>query len=881
MSRALLLTNPRSAVAQTIADAIGGHALADPQAPAIVLPDGAILTYAEVQNHLGVIAAELRRAGIGAGKRVATALPHGPELAIAIAGVGCCATVMPLNPSLTADEVDDLFAVQRPDAVVLPDWIDTATRDVAVRHGVCRLDASRSNGGVALTLRTPPLSSLAAARNVTPADAFCVLRTSGTTARSKLVALTHQNLLAMVGSLRGWFGLVPSDRALCGSPLYYAHGVTNVLIPTLTLGGSLACPPRLTGADYLAWFTELGATWYTAGPTMHRAVLDRARQWRGSGFRHSLRFIQSGSAPIPDAIRDGLESFFGVPVLDSYGMSEAGLIAANGVAPEERKRGTVGRSWRGDLAIHIRAKDGTLLPPGEIGEIALQGPAVTPGYVGDSNANRAAFVDGWFLTGDLGHVDSDGFLTIVGRIKELINRGGEKIAPAEVEQALMRHAAVAEAAVFPVPHPRLGEDVAAAVVLRAGATATPLELRQFLRKILSPFMIPRRIHVVTALPKGDTGKVLRRNLTAKFGTGPIESTITTWESSLEIELADIWRRLLDRDDFGRNDEFFELGGDLLLAAQMLIEVERLTGRSLPDDILFETATIRELAKSVIESDTAAGQGLLVELQKGAADRPPFIFVDGDFWGGGYYARKIARLMGPEHPFYQLRSHALQGGSVPSIEEMAADYRSLIASVRPHGPYRLGGHCNGALTAWELARQLVAAGERVELVAMIEPFTANARPGMRRLLGAVRGLLMPLPGDRRWREALLGSIMGLAWRTLGATYALLQGRWIKPDPNVPSRYVRLQKEYWRIIAAYLPPSVAANALCLIAASHGEGGKRLFAGDVWRGVAPHVDVETIPGDHLTCITTHAETLTLRLRDHLAALDGDAALSVAHEP
>jgi acyl-CoA synthetase (AMP-forming)/AMP-acid ligase II/thioesterase domain-containing protein len=885
-----LAVEARPRIARTIAEAIAAHAAAAPQAPAIVLPDRVVLTYAMVQDQFAAIAAELRRAGIGAGDRVAVIVPHGAELAIAMTGIGCCATIMPLNPALTAAEIADLFAVQRPDAVVLADWIDTAAREVAARLGLCRLEASRARGGIALALRTPPLPPAAVPREVAAEDAFCILRTSGTTARSKLVALSHRNLLAMMGSLEGWFGLAPSDRVLCAMPLYYAQGVTNALLPALALGGSLACPAQPAAADYLAWFSELAPTWYSAGPTMHRAVLDAARAWQGGPFRHSLRFIQSASAPLPEAVRDGLQNFFDVPELDSYGMSEAGLIAANGVAPEERKLGTVGRAWRDDLVIRARAADGTLLMPGEIGEIVLRGPAVTPGYVGDADANRAAFADGWFLTGDLGHVDGEGYVTIVGRIKELINRGGEKISPAEVDQALMRHPAVAEAATFPVPHPRLGEDAAAAVVLRAGATASPLELRRFLRDILVPFKIPRRIHLVAALPKGDTGKVLRRKLTASLGTAPAEAPMTAWRSSLEIELADIWRLLLDRRAVGRDDEFFELGGDSLLAAQMLLEVERLTGRSLPADILFETATIRQLAESVVESDAAAGQGLLVTLQEGAAGRTPFIFIDGDFWGGGYYARTIARLMGPEQPFYHLRSHALQGESIPSVEAMAADYRSLIAAVRPHGPYRLGGHCNGALIAWELARQFVASGEPVELVAMIDPITVNARPAIQRLAGAASGLLTLLPGDRGRRDARLTGAMVLAWRVIGLADKLLHERAAAGttggavdafgigarDPHAPRRYLRLQQEYRRVMAAYFPPPVAVNALCLIAASHGRGA--YFAAAPWRPLAPRLDVETVPGEHLTCITTHAEVLTARLLAHLAVLDADGAAPAA---
>jgi acyl-CoA synthetase (AMP-forming)/AMP-acid ligase II/thioesterase domain-containing protein/acyl carrier protein len=868
--------------ARTIAEALHEHATVNPQAPAIVFPNRIILSYGALQEQIAGIGSELERTGVGPGNRVGTVLPDGPEMAIVIAGIACNATAVPLNPNLTPAELDDLFVSQRLEAVVLADWVDTPAREVAVRHGVCRLEATRLESGVGLTLRTAPLIRPAESRAVGPDDAVLVLQTSGTTARPKLVVVTHRNLLAMATRLQSWFALTPSDRVLCVMPLYYAQGLKNALFTPLILGGSLACPSRSADSDFLTWLTELEPTWYSAGPALHRSVLERARQWQRGEFRHSLRFIQSAAAPIPDAVRDGLEHFFGVPVLDSYGLSEAGLVAANATAPDRRKRGTVGRPWRDELA--IRGDDGRMLAAGELGEIVVQGPGVTPGYINDIDASRANFADGWFRTGDLGCIDTDGFLTVVGRIKELINRGGEKIAPAEIDDALLRHPAVAEAAVFPVPHPRLGEDVGAAVVLRPGEVVTSLELRRFLRTCLVPFKIPRRIHIVASLPKSDTGKIRRHELAGVFGAGPVARPPSTWLSSLEIEIAEIWQRLLERKSIGLDDEFFELGGDSLLAMQMLIEVERLIGRKLPDTILFETATIKQLTERVVQSEVVAGRGLLVEVQRGA-DRTPFIFVDGDLFGGGYYTRDIAQLLGPEQPFYNLRSHGLNGDRITAIEQMARDYLPLIAGFQPHGPYRLGGYCNGAIIAWELARQLAAVGERVELVVMIEPITLNARPGMRLVARALNGVLRLVAADPKRREARLGSTMSLVWRAIRMADRFLGEREAEADtragvdalapritkldrPAAGASPRRLHNRYRRAMAGYFPSPVVADVLCLIAQAHDRSA--VFAGHAWCHLTPRLRVAIVPGDHSTCITTHANALACQLHTALTALD-----------
>jgi oxalate---CoA ligase len=865
--------------AQTVAEVIKMHAAASPEAPAIVLPNRAILTYDALQRQIDGIGAELKRAGIDAGSRIAVVLPDGPELAVAIAGVACHSTAVPLNPNLTGAELDDLFESQRLEAVILSDWVDSPAREIAKRRNVCQLEAIRWEGGVRLACRTPALPSLTEGRSVAPDDPAFILRTSGTMARPKLVPVTHRNLLARTARRQDWFALVPGDRVLCAAPLYYALGLESTLFAPLIIGASLACPSRSSEADFLTWLSELEVTWYSAGPTLHRSVLESALARGQVGFRHSLRFISSGGAPLPDAVRDGLEKFFGVPVLSCYGLSETGPVAYNSTDPKRRKRGTVGKPWPGEFA--IRADDGRILVPGEIGEIVVRGPGVTPGYIDDPEANRAVFTDGWFRTGDVGRIDSDGFLIVVGRFKELINRGGEKIAPVEIDEALLRHPAVAEAAAFPVPHPRLGEDAVAAVVLRGEEIVTSLELRRFLLTTLAPFKIPRRIHIVAALPKGETGKVRRQELSRMFGAQSIDQHVPDFGSSLEVEIAEIWQRLLGRKNIGQDDDFFEMGGDSILATQMLFELERLTGRVLPDTILFETATIRQLAESVVEKDRETDAGLLVQLQPGNG-HPPFFFIDGDFWGGGFYARRIAQFLGPEYPFYDLRSHGLYTDNIPTIEQMATDYMALVLAAQPHGPYRLGGHCNGALIAWELARQLVASGRRVEMVAMIEPISLNARASIRLVANALDGALKLVVPNPKRRQARVSSAVSLIWRKVQYVDKRLYERKRKPDNSGDALGVRIEKrngelavrlqrlmeEYDREMVLYIPSPVATDILYFVSESNVQRAD--VAGHVWRNLTPHLEIVVLPGDHFTCITTHAETLVNHLRARLSALD-----------
>jgi acyl-CoA synthetase (AMP-forming)/AMP-acid ligase II len=309
------------------------------------------------------------------------------------------------------------------------------------------------------------------------------------------------------------YDLNSADSSLLVLPLFHDHGLIGVALSTLASGGSVIVPSRFSASDFWKLFRDHRATWYSAVPTIHQILLATAD---GDDAPHSgPRFIRSCSAELAPTLLTKLENRFGAPVLEAYGMTEAShQVATNPLPPLPHKPGTVGPG----AGISIIDKSGRHLAPNTPGEVVVRGPNVMRGYRNNPEANAAAFIDGWFRTGDIGAIDNDGYLTLTGRIKDLINRGGEKISPAEVEAVLLEHPAVAEAAVFGVPDPKYVEEVVAAVVLRGAATAQELEV--YCRTRLADFEVPKLIHFVSTIPKNAMGKVQRRDLTALFKAAP-------------------------------------------------------------------------------------------------------------------------------------------------------------------------------------------------------------------------------------------------------------------------------------------------------------------------------------------------------------------------
>jgi len=482
---------------------VGLLAEARPDRVAIVVPDGPSLTYAELRVEIAMLAETLATAGIQRTDRVAIALPNGAEAIVAVLAASLVGVAAPLNPALAEDEFRfSLRDVAAKALIVAPDGGERARRarpsDTLVAE--YRLDAGRRarlRGAVPFGARRTPVAPA-------PADAAIVLHSSGTTGRPKRVALRNDQLVASIGQIVNGYRLGPDDVGLAVMPLFHVHGIVAGALATLAAGGTIVVPARFNGLGFGRLVREHRVSWYSAVPTIHQLVLARARS--DAGGCSSLRFVRSASATLPATVHDALAAALGVPVIEAYGMTEAAhQIASNPLDPARSKRGTVGQGT--GVRIATMDEHGRPLPPGREGEVALRGQSVITHYDGDPAADAATFTDGWFRTGDLGVLDDNGYLTLVGRLKELINRGGEKIAPAEIDEVMLAHPAVAEAVCFGVPHPLWGEEIEVAVVLRADASAE--ELIRHCRAHVAAFKVPKRVHLVDAIPRTASGKIQR------------------------------------------------------------------------------------------------------------------------------------------------------------------------------------------------------------------------------------------------------------------------------------------------------------------------------------------------------------------------------------
>ena len=585
--------NSVSSNQRTIGEVIRAHAELRPKQAAIIGSDFSAISYRMLLDEIDEVRAALRHAGFGRDARIAVAIANSAHAARAIIAIACSATAVPIDPKLTVAEVERCLLALRPQAVLVLRDTDSAARSAAEQRGFPIIEASIAKDG-RLQLAVPSIGSSLPSDEPDPAAPAFILHTSGTSSDPNLVPFSHRNMLAVIERLQTWFELTPQDRCLNVSPVYYSHALTTTLLPPLMTGGSVAFPANPTNVDLSEWFSELRPTWYSAGPTLHLSVLEKAEARADARTMHSLRFISTAGAPISADVQQRMQTVLGVPVLEHYGSSETAQIASNRLPPAPSKPGTVGIPWP-DI-VGIVDDDGKPMPVGQRGAVVVRGPSVMSGYLNAPERNRSIFQDGWFRTGDIGSIDEEGFLSLHGRDKELINRGSEKISPIEIDQALLSHPGVAQAAAYGVPHPRLGEDVAAAVVLHPGALVTPLELRDFLGTKLAAFKVPRRISILDELPKGITGKLLRRRLAESTQEKAQHSGLS--EERLHADLLQLWRRILKTEKISLDDDFFEIGGDSLLAMDVSLELGRLVGQTLPESILFEAPTVRELAKSV-------------------------------------------------------------------------------------------------------------------------------------------------------------------------------------------------------------------------------------------------------------------------------------------
>jgi acyl-CoA synthetase (AMP-forming)/AMP-acid ligase II len=488
-------------------------------APAIGAPGRAALTYDALRDMVEQTGAALRAAGINRQDRVAIVLANGPEMAVAFLAVASVAASAPLNPSYKLEEFDFYLGDLGARALLVKADCETPARAAAAARNIPIFEVICRDGlAGAFTLTTPagPSAAPGMMTAANPGDTALILHTSGTTARPKIVPLSQANLAASARNIAGTLALVPDDVCLNIMPLFHIHGLIAAVLASISVGASVVCAPGLQAFRFFNWFREARATWYTAVPTMHQTLLEIAPRYRQVIAEGRLRFIRSSSASLPPQVMAALEETYGVPVIEAYGMTEAAhQMASNPLPPAPRFAGSVGIAAGPEVA--IMDEDGQLLPPEQPGEVVIRGRNVTAGYENNPDANAKSFTNGWFRTGDEGLLDAAGYLRLTGRLKEIINRAGEKVSPLEVDNRLMEHPSVKQVVTFAMPSRLFGEAVAAAVVLQEGATADVEGLRNFVAESLSAFKVPEKIVFLDEIPKGSTGKLQRVGLAQKLG----------------------------------------------------------------------------------------------------------------------------------------------------------------------------------------------------------------------------------------------------------------------------------------------------------------------------------------------------------------------------
>lgn len=756
------------------------------------------------------------------GDVVAVALPDGAEMIAAVLGAAESGVCAPLNPWLAAGEMAEVLADLRVRAVVGP-------------------------GGVEVREAGPARPELA--------DTALLLRTSATTGRAKTAPIGKDNLREMISIAVRALEVTADDCFLSMMPLFHLQGLVSVLAQ-LQAGGTVVATRGFDAGAFRGWLETYGVTWYTAGPALHRAILP----CHAPGAEHELRFVRSIGASMPLDLMQRIEESLGVPVIEGYGLTEAGSVTSNPLPPGRRKAGSVGVS----VGPEFRLLDD--------GEIAIRGASVIAGYLDDADANRESFQDGWLRTGDLGRVDEDGYLYILGRRKEMINRGGEKVLPNEVDSVLLAHSAVGDAAAFGVPHPTLGEEVAAAVVARAGNSVTPEELRAFARERLTGFKAPRRIFLVDGIPKGATGKPRRMELAMRFAETWREEEFVPPHSLLEMELAALWGRKLGRERVGLRDDWFVLGGDSLGLAALLAELEREYGveaARLESSQFPWLPTVEVLAR--VMTAPVEESGVLTLQPEGTS--PAFYCIPGAD-ENPYYFRHLAGTLGRGRAFRVLRdTRTLESRGAYSVEEQAATLVERLRSFQPRGPYHLGGHCYGGMVAWEMACQLEAAGERSGTVSLFEV----PAPGYPKVLRSWRRYLREAP-------AMVGRAASGGWASVRQQVAE-HLRWLRGirDKELAARAAErkalpVADVHPNITAArfYRPRPLGWDVEAFLASGTHHSTRVLE--DVrlgWRDTARgRFTVREVPGEDVRIFEPpHVEALARELR---AALDGFDAMA-----
>jgi acyl-CoA synthetase (AMP-forming)/AMP-acid ligase II/thioesterase domain-containing protein/acyl carrier protein len=699
--------------------------------PAIIAPNSLPLIYKNLLTLIEQIHDYLNARGLGASSRIASVLPNTPEAATAFLAISASCTFAPLNPAYKADEFEFYISSLNVAALITLQGFESPIRQVAQKLQIPLIELvpepEKGAGYFSLIGETGLTANSTDYANAE--DILMLLHTSGSTSAPKIVPIQQKALCLFFNAGGRRRNISSLDRCLNVLPLFHLQGLLSVVYP-LIFGGSCIYASPFEPKHFIEWLDKYDPTFYSATPTMHQAILEQALRTENFRKNPSLHFLSSSSAALPPTQIKALEATFEVPLIEVYATTETLTISANPLPPKVRKPGSSGIA--SDTEITIIDNVCQSLPARSIGEIVVQSPWLMSGYINNVQANDSAFCAKGFRTGDLGYLDEEGYLFITGRVKEIINRGGEKITPYEVDQVLLAHSAVKEAVSFPVPHPTLGENIAAVVVLNNNAQVESEMLRQFARQKLAEFKVPYRIVISDHLPKGATGKLQRHKMAAyfaeqlaiqqsKFNQVHVADNLSL--TPLQENLLRIWQEVLNIKQIGIHDNFFELGGHSLLAIVLCTKIEAKIGKPIPIELIFKFPTIYMLSGALENHTNIKSKNFNSAITPFQIEgtQPPF------FWLFGSKAvPTLLEHMGSNQPLYLLNHQSQDGKRAKhlTISEMASYYLQTIQQIDSEGPYYLGGFSIGGMIIYEIARQLCEQGKKVAVLLLLDPVSIS-------------------------------------------------------------------------------------------------------------------------------------------------------------
>ncbi|EMR74214.1 acyl-CoA synthetase (AMP-forming)/AMP-acid ligase II [Thaumarchaeota archaeon SCGC AB-539-E09] len=858
--------------ANTIQGIISFWAQKNPRKIAIISPERKPLTYGNLHRQVKKIVVQLNDFGIRRNDRVAVVLPNGPEMAVSFLAVSSTAAYAPLNPKYKAHEYEFYLTDLNAKAIIIKKGMISPAINIAKELGIeiIRLSPSFKKSAGIFEINTE-FSSQKNSGWARTNDVALVLHTSGTTSRPKMVPLTNKNICNSAENIRNVLRISQNDRCLNIMPLFHIHGLIGATLSSISAGASIVCTPGFEVSRFFNWLSEFSPTWYTAVPTMHRAILEQAARNTDLVKNHTLRFIRSSSSALAPQLMRDMEKLFEVPVIESYGMTEAShQMSSNLLPPEKRKAGTVGIASGPDVA--IMDEHGKILGTNEIGEIVIRGLNVTSGYENNPKANTEAFIKGWFRTGDLGYFDEDEYLVINGRLKEIINRGGEKISPREIDEVLLGHPEIAQAVTFAVTHKSLGEDVAAAVVLKNKSIVSEDEIQKFVANRTADFKVPRQIIILDEIPKGPTGKIQRIGLADKLelnlDSDEYRKQVEYVPPRTEIEkkLIKIWSKVLGIEDIGIRDNYFRLGGDSISAGQITTYIRDLiVNQDLPLVMFLHAPTIEKMALLLKREKIILPPASLIALQPNGSRTSFYCIHACD--GTVFFMGELAQNLGLDQPFYALRAQGLDGKFDPytKLEDMAAHYLKEIQAIQPEGPYMLGGVGVGGFVAYEMAQQLTMQSHQVDLLVMMDTVLPSSINFYRKPEGLI-------PAIRYYTERFFdimnkGDLITIMKELFESKYRHITERF---NPRA-----RVWNETLRAIWKYNPKKYSGKTILFMSEKRAGFSKdpqdRI---EPWRKYVEKITFHIMPGEHLEYFKEpKVKNLAKILREHFKKIHGNS--------